>query len=577
MPTYYTPLHVAAAEAVAAHAGIAATDLKVDKTPKLELGDLAVACHAVAKAQGKNPVEVAKEVAAAFTPNELLASAVATGSFVNFKIDRANAFRWVLDAALADRLVPRTVGTDKTICIDYSSPNISKHLAYHHIRGTTLGHSLAQIYRALGYKVVGINFLGDWGTTHGMLLAAWNLWGPVEPLDVTALNALYVKFNEAAKADPAIAEQGRAWFKRLEAGDEDARALWQRFRDVSWAEFEDVYNILNIKFEEVRGESAYEPDLPRVLADLEHLIVESEGARVVELEGEKTPILLVKNDGSTLYATRDVAAAQYRWDTYHFDRSLYVVGREQSLHFRQLFKLLKKAGHEWAARCQHVAYGHIRLGGKKTSTRLGNVVLMRNVFDIMQEEIRNLILTREADLRAKGLPVNPLPHDVLDQVTHDVGIGAVIFANLAAQREKDVDFDLEKVTSISGDSGPYLQYSHARCASILRNATVSLDAEVDYALLTQPAEWTIAQRLLEMPEIVVRAGDNTEPHVICHYLLGLAGDFSYWYTLGNGDKSLRVIVDDPALQRARLALTQGVKAAFATGLRLLGMAAPDQM
>lgn len=552
---------------MARRAGISATDLKVDVPPKAELGDFAVPLHAIAKAQGRNPVELAKETVAAFTPSELVASATATGPFVNFKLDRAKAFAWIVDAALRDTLVPNAVGAGKTICIDYSSPNISKHLAYHHIRGTTLGHALAQIYRALGYKVVGINFLGDWGTTHGMLLAAWNLWGPVEPLDVTALNALYVKFNEAAKTDKDLEAKGREWFQRLESGDAEARALWQRFRDVSWAEFEDVYNILGIRFEEVRGESAYEPDLPRVLADLAPLIVESEGARVVELEGEKTPILLVKKDGSTLYATRDVAAAQYRWSTYHFDRSLYVVGREQSMHFRQLFKLLKKAGHAWADRCQHIAYGHIRLGGKKTSTRLGNVVLMRNVFDIMRDEVRCTITENNPDM----------PAAQVDATALDVGIGAVIFANLVAQREKDVDFDLEKVTSLSGDSGPYLQYSHARCASIARKATVPLDAEVDFALLTHDAEWAVARRLLEMPEIVVRAGDNCEPHVICHYLLSLAGDFSYWYTLGNGDKSLRVLCEDPKLQRARLALTLGVKSALATGLRLLGMAAPEQM
>ena len=577
MPTHYTPLHVAAAEAVATRAGIAATDLKVEMPPKAEMGDLAVACHAIAKARGKNPVEVAKEVVAAFTPTGMLRSATATGPFVNFKVDRAKAFAWIVDAALRDRLVPNEVGTGKTICIDYSSPNISKHLAYHHIRGTTIGHALAQTFRALGYRVVGINFLGDWGTTHGMLLAAWNLWGPVEPLDVAALNALYVRFNEASKDNPELKEQGRVWFKRLEEGDPEARALWQRFRDVSWAEFESVYDILGIKFEEVRGESAYEPDLPRVMKELvdKGLVVESEGAQVVELEGEKTPILLRKNDGSTLYATRDVAAAQYRWDTYHFTRSLYVVGREQALHFRQLFKLLAKAGHEWAAHCQHVPYGHIRLGGKKTSTRLGNVVLMKNVFDIMQDEVRPIIVES-----------NPtMPADQVERIARQVGIGAVIFANLASQREKDVDFDLEKVTSISGDSGPYLQYSHARCASIQRKAgaTVTSIEGVDFSLLVHEAEWAVAKRLLEMPEMVVRAverDDGTascEPHIVCHYLLALAADFSRWYTLGNGDKSLRVINDNPELQRARLALTAGVQAALATGLRLLGMAAPDQM
>lgn len=591
MPTHHTPLHLAAAEAVAQLAGVAASDLKVEAPPTLkkggapvDLGDLAVGCFAIAKAQGKKPAEVAQQIAAAFQPTELLASARAEGPYVNFKAHRPAAYRWLLDGALHGRLIPPRHGEGKTICIDYSSPNISKHLAYHHIRGTTIGHALAQIYRALGFRVVGINFLGDWGTTHGMLLAAWHKWGPVVPLDISALNDLYIRFRAAMAQNPALEDEGRAWFKRLEDGDPEARALWQRFRDVSWAEFQSVYEILGIEFDEVRGESAYEPDIAPVMKELtdKGLVTESEGALVAELEGEKTPLLLRKQDGSTLYATRDVAAAEYRWNTYQFTRSLYVVGREQALHFRQLFKLLAKAGHAWAgtyrdgkfepARCEHVPYGLVRIGGKKTATRLGNVVLMRNVFEIMEDEVRPRIAEKNPDRS---------PAEI-DAVARSVGIGAVVFGNLASQREKDVDFDLEKVTSVEGDSGPYLQYSHARCASILRKAgesaaaLASLDG-VDLSLLTHDAEWAVAKRLLDFPDVVVRASDTNEPHVVCHYLLQLAGDFSHWYTLGNGDKSLRVINDDPALQRARLALTAGVQATLATGLGLLGIGAPDWM
>lgn len=572
MPMHHTPLHLAAAEAVAAHAGVAATDLKVEPPPRPELGDLAVGCFAIAKARGVAPAVIAKEIAAAFRPTALLARATAAGPFVNFFADRAAAYRWLIGAALGDTLLPARHGEGQTICIDYSSPNISKHLAYHHVRGTVIGHALAQTYRALGYRVVGINFLGDWGTTHGMLLAAWQRWGPVEPLDVTALNALYVRFREAIKENAAVEAEGRAWFKRLEDGEPEARALWQRFRDVSWAEFQAVYEILGIEFDEVRGESAYEPDMPRVMKELEAkgLVTVSEGAQVVELEGEKTPILLRKQDGTTLYATRDVAAAEYRWEHYRFTRSLYVVGREQALHFRQLFKLLAKAGHAWASRCEHVPYGHVRMGGQRTSTRLGNVVLMRSVFDIMQDEVRPRIAAANPELAAGAV----------DAVAREVGIGAIVFANLASQREKDVDFDIDRVTSTDGDSGPYLQYSHARCASIARKAGVppvtSVDG-VDLARLAHDAEWSVAKKLLAFPEAVVRAADASEPHVICHYLLDLASEFSRWYTLGNGDKSLRVLCDDPDLQRARLALTAAVQATLAKGLGLLGISAPPQM
>ncbi|HMG55690.1 MAG TPA: arginine--tRNA ligase, partial [Kofleriaceae bacterium] len=252
MAMHHTPLHRAAAEAVAAHAGIAATDLKVEAPPRPELGDFAVGCFAIAKARKQNPAEVARAIAAAFQPTELLAAATAAGPFVNFRAARTATYRWVIDSALRSRLVPGEFGTGKTICIDYGSPNISKHLAYHHVRGTTIGHALAQTFRALGYRVVGINFLGDWGTTHGMLLAAWARWGPIDPVDVTGLNALYVRFRAATKEDPALEQEGRRWFKRLEDGDPEARALWQRFRDVSWAEFQSVYEILGIEYDEVR-------------------------------------------------------------------------------------------------------------------------------------------------------------------------------------------------------------------------------------------------------------------------------------------------------------------------------------
>ena len=581
MPLHHTPLHFHAAEAVAVAAGVAASDLKVDSPPRPELGDFAIGCFAIAKARGVNPAALAGELAAKIAPSEWIASASAAGPFVNIKVNRDVGYRWLIGAVLSRSLIPNTIGAGKTICIDYSSPNISKHLAYHHIRGTATGHALVQIFRALGYDVVGINFLGDWGTTHGYLLAAWNKWGPVEPLDIAGLNALYVKFNEAMKAHPELEGEGRAWFKRLEDGDADARVLWQRFKDVSWAEFEQVYKILGITFEEVRGESAYEPALAGVMKELDDkgLVTVSEGAHVIQIPGEKTPLLLRKRDGSTLYATRDIAAAEYHWDTYHFARKLYVVGREQALHFRQLYKALALAGHAWAGqmegekftagRLQHVAYGHIRLGGKRTATRLGNVVLMNHVFDIMQDEQRPRIAEKNPE---RG------PEEVND-IARTVGIGAVVFANLASQREKDVDFDIEKVTSTEGDSGPYLQYVHARCASIVRKAGVTITStdDVDLGLLTHEAEWTIARRLVELPDVVVRAAEAAEPHIICHYLLQLAADFSRWYTLGNGDKSLRVINDDPALQRARLALTAAVQATMANGLGLLGIGAPDWM
>jgi arginyl-tRNA synthetase len=567
MPSHHTPLHLAAARAVATSAGIAPEDVKVDASPRPELGDLAVGCFAIAKAKGVPPPVIAQQIATAFTPNKYLDSATATGPFINFRANRATTLSWLVDATIGRSLLPRSHGTGKTICIDYGSPNISKHLAYHHIRGTTIGNALAQSYRALGYRVVGINFLGDWGTTHGMVLAAYAKWGDNAVPNVELLNELYVRFRK----EPDAEDQGRAYFKKLEDGDPETVALWKKFREISWAEFEEVYKILGIHYDDLNGESYFARGVGTAMDELraKHLVTESQGAQVVEIEGEKTPFILLTKDGTSLYATRDLVAAQYRWDTYHFDRSLYVVDRGQSMHFRQLFKVLDKLGREWAPRCQHVAYGLVRVGGKKTGTRLGNVVLMQEVFAIAEDEVRKKIAE-----------VNPtLPADVVDVVARQVGIGAVIFANLAPQRDKDIDFELEKAVSLDGDSGPYLQMQHARCSSVFRKAGERIDSidGIDFAKLSHDAEWSVAKKLLDFPEIVVRATDASEPHVICHYLLDLAAEFSRWWTLGNGDASLRVLVEDRELRRARLALVAAVQATLREGLSLLGIAAPEQM
>jgi len=569
-----SPFTQAAARAVADATGVSPDLFKVDAPPRPELGDFAVGCFAAAKTLKKSPAAVAAEVAAGFQPTDLLASATAAGPFVNFRANRAAAFRWLVDGALGDgQLVPQ-VGAGQTICIDYSSPNISKHLAYHHIRSTVIGHALVNLHRALGARVIGINHLGDWGTTHGMIIAAYKMWGAEEPLDITKINGLYTRFRAAMKDDESLAGVARTWFKKLEDGDPEARALWQRFREISWAEFQAIYDTLGIGFDEIRGESAYEGDLPKVMQMLRDkgLVVESQGALVVELEGEKTPILLMTGDGTTLYATRDVAAAMYRWDTYQFTRSLYVVDRGQGLHFRQLFKLLAKCGFDWAGRCEHVPFGLVRIGGKKTGSRADNVVLLKEVFREAADGVRARIAEQNPDM-AEAL---------LDQTASTVGVGAVVFANLVPQREKDVDFEWDKILSLSGDSGPYLMYSHARCAGIRRKAGEA-DAVADDATraaltrLETDHEWAVARRLLDFGDVVARAAASSEPHVLCHYLLDLAGDYSRWYTAGNDDASLRVLCDDAELRRARLALVATVAAVLRQGLGILGLGAPDVM
>jgi len=591
--SHLTPVHASAAEAIAAHAGIAATDLKVDATPRPELGDFAIGAFAAAKAAGQNPAELAKQWAAAFAATDLIASATAAGPFVNLRANRPAVFRWLISAAIEGTLVPRAIGAGQTIVIDYSSPNVSKHLAYHHIRSTMLGHALVQIFRALGYKVVGINHLGDWGTTHGKLIAAWKKWTPEGNVDIGVLNDLYVRYSKAAKEDPALEAEGRAWFKKLEDGDAEAHALWSRFKDISLAEFQTAYDILGVKFDVVKGESEYLPEVPRVLAELaaKGLSSESEGALVVMMPDPKMPpLLLKKSDDATLYATRDIPSAEYRWSTWHFARSLYVVDRGQSLHFKQLFKTLELMGHEWARRCEHIPFGLVQIGGKKGSTKEGNVVLLKEVVSEAENRVKQLLLDKAAAARGGGVENGELATaadfdaDATSEaeaarIAATVGRGAVVFANLVAQRDKDVAFEWDRVIALQGDSGVYLQYSHARCASILRKAgveTLGL-AFVDFTKLATDAEWAVARRLLEFPQAIVATTPKCEPHIICHYLLELAGEFSRWYTAGNGDPSLRVLCEDPPTRDARLALVSAVKAVLAEGLTLLGIAAPDAM
>jgi arginyl-tRNA synthetase len=582
---HLTPLHAACADAVATRAGVDAAQLKVDIPPKPELGDFAVGCFAIAKAKGANPADIAREIAGAFTPTELLASATATGPFVNFRANRAAVFEWLIGAAAQRTLVPRDIGKGQTIVIDYSSPNVSKQLAYHHIRSTMIGHALVQIFRALGYTVVGLNHLGDWGTTHGNLIAAWKKWGPIEPVTIEVLNDLYVKFGDAVKAgDTTLKAEGRAWFKRLEDGDADALALWKRFYAVSMAEYQTVYDTLGVKFDIVKGESEYLGDVPRVLKELadKGLSQMSENALVVPFDDIKAPLILIKDDGATTYATRDIPSAEWRWTEYHFARSLYVVDRGQSLHFKQLFKTLALMGREWASRCEHIPFGLVQIGGKKGSTRSGNVVLLKEVVGEAEQRVRALLAEQQArsdEQRAdKGLASEELrSKELIDQVAPVIGIGAVLFANLASQRDKDVAFEWDRVIALQGDSGVYVQYSHARCASILRKAAGLPLGTLDFARLEHDAEWAVARRLLEFPAAVFAATPSCEPHIVCHYLLALAAEFSAWYTAGNENAALRVLCEDAPTRMARLALVSAVQAVLRQGLDLLGIAAPDQM
>ncbi len=550
------------------------TEVVVGSPPDPKMGDYAVAMFPFAKSTKAAPPALAAKVVAAFQPGGGLASATAAGAFVNFRVDRRAFFVDVLDRVAREgiRYGWNEEGAGKTIVVDYGSPNISKHLAYHHLRSTMIGHSLLRIWRANGWRSVGFNFLGDWGTTHGMLIAAWRRWGAGVDLavdGVTKLNELYVRFRAEMKKDASLEAEARAWFKKLEDGDAEARALWTRFRQVSLDEFERVYSKLGVKFDAVFGESYYESRMQPVLDDLaaKGLLSVSEGATVVDLSDRGLPpCLLRKSDGATLYATRDIASAVHRYEEFRFDRALYVVDKGQSVHFRQWFAVCEKAGYPFAGRLEHVAFGQVKFGGKKTSTRAGDVVLLHEVLDEAAAEIERVVAEK-----------NPsMPAEKRAEVARQVGYGAIVFADLAKERAGDVEFDWDRLLSFEGDTGPYCQYQHARIASIVRKADSGI-ADSHMARLGTDEEWRIALMLAEFPDRVRRACEKNEPSVVATYAIDLCRAFSSWYAQGSKDPALKVICGDVQTAKARLVLASCVQIALANALFLVGLQAPEEM
>ncbi|MCE9637265.1 MAG: arginine--tRNA ligase [Planctomycetes bacterium] len=569
------PFHDAIRALVTSALGLPAdTVVAIATPPNPAMGDYTVAMFPFAKALGAKPPELAQRVTAAFAAGGALSSVTAAGPFVNVRISRPAFFAHVLGLVGAgrDSWGGNADGAGKTVVIDYSSPNISKHLAYHHIRSTMIGHSLCRIYAANGWKTVGLNFLGDWGTTHGMLLAAWERWGAGIDLaedGVAKLNALYVQFRAAMKEDATLEPLARTWFKRLEDGDAGARDLWERFRQVSLAEFEKVYSKLGVAFDAVRGESYYEGKMQPVIDDLaaKGLLVESEGARVVDLTDRKLPpCILVKSDGATIYATRDLASATDRWDSWHFDRALYVVDKGQTVHFKQWFAVAEKAGWPFAGRMVHVQFGQVLFGGRKTSTRAGGAVLLHEVLDEAAKEIEAVIAEKNPSMTA----------DKRSEVARQVGYGAIVYADLSKLRSGDVEFDWERLLSFEGDTGPFCQYQHARIASVVRKAGADLSL-ADASLLGTEEEWRTALLVADFPQKVRDACAKDEPSIVATYALDLCRAFSSWYAQGSKDAALKVNCDDAPTANARLALASAVRQTLANALFLIGLAAPEEM
>src|ERR671931_253408 len=498
-------------------------------------GDLSFPTFPLARALRKPPPAIAADLAAKVQVPGMQVSAA--GPYLNARFELQPFTTEVIDAARAagEAYGSSDAGAHKTVVIDYSSPNIAKPIAFHHIRSTMIGHALANLYRSQGWRVEGINYLGDWGKQFGLVAVGFQEHGdPARRGEMAHLVEVYVKANALAEAEPAFDERAGAFFKRMEEGDPEALQLWREFREVSLRDFRKVYGRLGVEFQHYEGESRYQGRMDQVIEEIARKpgVKESEGALIVDLpyEENEPPVLLRKKDGSTLYATRDLAAAIDRYERFHFDRALYVVATDQSLHFRQLFRVLKEMGKPWADRLVHVNFG--RVGGM--STRKGQIVLLTDVLD--EAKSRALEKVEENIKTGRIHTADP------DGLAEQVGIGAIVFGDLKNRRATDYEFDWEEVLNFEGHSGPYLQYAHARACNILKKGGGAPSA-YDGALLTLPEEQALLRQVARLPSAVADAVEQNEPSHVSRYLLDLAAAFSRWYTLGNQERDKRVLVE----------------------------------
>jgi arginyl-tRNA synthetase len=540
--------------------------------------DFAFPTFALAKSLQEAPPVVAQRVAGQLALPAFEISAAA--GYVNARIRPMPFSSQVIDAARAQGpgYGGSATGRGKTVVIDYSSPNIAKPIAYHHIRSTAIGHALANLYRAVGYQVEGINYLGDWGKQFGLVAVGFQEWGdPARRFDVPHLLEVYQRASKRADGDkkaniPGDAEfdeRARAFFRRMESGDSDALEFWEGVRRVSIEDFKKVYQRLGISFEHYEGESRYQGKMDSVIAEIAQKpgTKESDGALIVDMPyaQKEPPVLLKKTDGSTLYATRDITAAIDRHERFHFDRALYVVATDQALHFRQFFKVVEMMGKEWAKKLIHVNFGRVH----GMSTRQGNLMLLGEVLD--DAAARALVKVKENI--AEGRMHTDDPATLAEQI----GLGGVIFNDLKNPRTTDYTFRWEDVLNFEGHSGPYLQYAHARTMSILSKGG-GAPKQYDAALLTMPEEQALIRAVAKLPAVVADSVDANEPSLLARHLLEVAAEFSRYFTAGNQDRAKRILLDEePALRAARLALTDSVRLSIANGLRWLGLATPERM
>jgi arginyl-tRNA synthetase len=542
----------------------------LEKPPKRNFGDYAVPCFEFAKRLKKDPKQVAVDFTARVKPGGLIAKVEPRGPYLNIFINRPHFISGVvtlIGETSFDHM--KAEGRGKTVVIDYSSPNIAKPFGIGHLRSTVIGNALSRIFKFLGYRTIGINHIGDWGTQFGKLITAFRHWGDEKELEqdpIRYLYDLYVRFHREAEEKPALEDEAREWFSRLESGSREAKKLWQRFRELSIEEFKRIYRRLGVAFDYYTGESFYSDLLGGTVEEVKRsgITEQSEGALVVPLD-DMPPALIRKQDGATLYLTRDIAAILFRKRQYKFDVALYVVGSPQALHFRQLFKILERMGEGWVAHCHHVPFGQIRFANGAMSTRMGNIVFLEEVMDRAVSLAWQIIEEKNPNLEDR------------ESAAEAIGVGSIIFNDLKNSRIKDITFDWEEVLNFNGETGVYLQYTHARIGSLLKKFEETygkLALQIDLAsgqINFGEEAFEIVSLLNDFEKIVLRARGEFEPSVISRYLLEVAKAFNTFYN------SYRVITDDRSVSLSRGLVVLCCKKILQQGLELLGIEAIEEM
>lgn len=541
----------------------------IEIPPKPEMGDFAFPCFQLAKVLKKAPNIISKELKDKLH-NKYFEKIENLGPYVNFFVDKKIFTEYVLEEILlkGDSYGSSDMGKGKNVVVEYSSPNIAKPFHVGHLFSTSVGNALYKMMDFQGYNCTRINHLGDWGTQFGKLIAAYNRWCNEEELNrdpIKELLRIYVKFHEEAEKDPSLNEEGRMYFKKLENGSEEEINLWKKFKDLSLREFKKVYDLLKVDFDSYAGESFYTDKMDAVVEEIDKkgLLVESNGAKVVLLDEYNIPPCIVrKSDGTTIYATRDLAAAIYRKKTYDFYKSIYVVGLDQSLHFKQVFTTLKLMGKDWADSCKHVGFGLVRFANKKLSTRKGDVIFLEELLNKSIERTLEIINEKNPNLEHK------------EEAAKKIGIGAVIFTYLKNNREKDIVFDWNEMLSFEGETGPYVQYSYARGKSILRKSQESTmnENEIDYSKLASKEEFELVKVLGNFNKSIINAINRLEPFVVTRYVIDVAKAFNKFY---NAHSIMNAV--DETTKKARLSLVKCTCQVLKSGLGLIGIEVVEKM